>query len=151
MDNKNNPYLASTEGPQATRSMLQQGAMETASEHPRPPKASSTRLARVFAFSYIPSIVVAISVVPVWIYILTMNAPLRQRRTNGPDIVELAFILITTLPSAVTCMFFTCCYCFLTTSGQKPKIWPAVVFGTLSGLLFNAFTAISVIEYCFDW
>jgi len=34
---------------------------------------------------------------------------------------------------------------------QDRKIWPALLFGALAGLIFNAMTAISAIEHFFDW
>ncbi len=104
------------------------------------------RMLLIFTSSYIPSLVSAISTVSIWLYIMIMM-PSPPRRTNGPDTVEVAFLFITALPSVVTCLSFSWCYCLFQRTKDRTAIWPAIVFGIMSGLLFNAFTAFSLLSY----
>lgn len=108
------------------------------------------RLNRLFAYSYIVSLVVGISVVVVLVCIMIMASP-KTQFPNRPDILQLVFVFITTLPSVFTCLIFSLVYSSICSKTAKPAIWPAFVFGTLSGLLFNALTALKVIEHFFQW
>jgi hypothetical protein len=151
MDNKNNPYLAPQSDPLASTSNREQNANAATGSVTSPGIPLNMRLVRVFTYSYIPSLVVAIAVVPAWIILLIKATPAQFRRTRGPDILELIFIFATTLPSVLTCLAFSCCYCTLRRKTERPSIWPALVFGILSGLVFNGITSITVIEYFFKW
>ncbi len=150
MDNKTNPYLA----PQGNSFISTQTNEQNTREATNAPHSSgipvTMRLARVFASCYIPSLVVAIAVVATWIFLLIIATPPRLRR-SGPDFLELIFIFATTLPNVLTCLAFSCCYCTLRRQTQKPTVWPAIVFGILSGLTFNGITTIAVIEHFFSW
>lgn len=108
---------------------------------------------QVFAYSYCTSLLVAFTAVVIWIFVLFNDSsiPQSQRRTGPPDIVELFFLVITTLPSFLTCLLFSFSYCAAFMVPAKRKVWPAVLFGAISGLVFNAMTAIMVIEHFFDW
>ena len=108
---------------------------------------------RVFVWSYCTSLVVAVAVVVTWLLVVFSDSsvPPSQRRTSPPDIVELIFLVITTLPSVFTCLLFSFGYCSVAKVPEKRRLWPAVVFGAVSGLVFNAMTAIWVIEHLFEW
>ena len=119
--------------------------------------ASKTRTSltpkQVFTYSYCTSLPVAFTVVVIWLFVVFNDSsiPRSQRRTSPPDIVELIFLVIATLPSVLTCLLFSFSYCAVFKVPEKRKVWPAVLFGAISGLVFNAMTAISVIEYFFEW
>ena len=119
------------------------------------PSPSSRRLqpVQIFACAYFSSLAVAAAVVVIWLIVVFNDAsiPPTQRRTRPPDVVELLFLFAATLPSVVTCACFSFLYCLLVKINQKRKLWPAVLFGIFSGLVFNAMNAITVIEYFFDW
>jgi len=102
---------------------------------------------RVFIVSYVTSLVVAVTVVAVWLYVMFVDST----RTRLPDILEVVFLIVTTLPSVVTCSLFSLCYCSIVKVRAKRKMWPAVLFGAISGLIFNAMTGITVIESLFEW
>ena len=108
---------------------------------------------KVFTYSYFTSLPVAVTVVVIWLFVMFNDSaiPPSQRRTSPPDIVEWIFLIITTLPSVLTCLLFSFSYCAVFRVAEKRRLWPAVLFGAISGLLFNAMTAIWVIEYFFDW
>lgn len=109
------------------------------------------KLFSTFRYAYFTSLAVGIAVVPVWLLMLIRAAPAGLRRTRPPDIVELLFVLFSTLPSVLTCMAFSVCYCSVSQLRERRRIWPAITFGIFSGLTFNAITTIEVIEYFFDW
>jgi len=108
---------------------------------------------RIFTYSYITSLAVAFTVVVIWLVVLFnySSLPQSQLRTSPPDILELVFLCVTTLPSVLTCLLFGFCYCCVFKIPEERKLWPAVLFGALSGFIFNAMTAITVIEHFFDW
>ncbi len=106
---------------------------------------------KVFNYSYFTSLAVAITVVPIWLFVLFSSTPPGQRRTSPPDVLEMVFILLTTLPSFFSCLAFSIVYCFIVRMHTELKIWPAVLFGAISGFAFNAMTAIAAIERFFDW
>ena len=109
------------------------------------------RFGRVFTYSYCTSLVVAFTVVVIWLVVLFNSTYSAHRRTGPPDIVELLFLFVTTTPSILTCLCFSLCYCSIVQQPENPKIWPAILIGVLSGLIFNAMNAITLIEYFFDW
>lgn len=109
------------------------------------------KISRVFRYSYFTSLVVAFTVVPIWVMAMFLATPPEQRRTRPPDVLELMFIVVTTLPSLLTCLAFSAAYCLIFRTPDQPWLWPAMLFGTLSGLAFNAMTGITVIEYFFQW
>ena len=146
VNTENNPYLAPCSDPDNIPDQKTGVKPEPISGKP-----AFIRLAHIFAYSYIPSFVVSLSVVPAWIWLLIMATPPQFRRTRGPDIVELLFILAATLPNVLTCLAFSWCYCAFHRHKQTSKAWPAVVFGILSGLVFNGITFITVFEYFFKW
>ena len=119
--------------------------------------ASKTRAAltpkQVFKYSYCTSLPVAFTVVVIWLFVVFNDSsiPQSQRRTRPPGIVESIFLVITTLPSVLTCMLFSFSYCAVFSVPETRKVWPAVLFGAISGLVFNAMTAIWAIEYFFEW
>ena len=100
-----------------------------------------------FRYAYFTSLAVGIAVVPVWLLMLIRASPGGLR---PPDITESLFVLFSTLPSVLTCMAFSVCYCCVSQSRERRRIWPAITFGIFSGLTFNAITTIEVIEYFFD-
>lgn len=104
-----------------------------------------------FTLAYLTSLFVGIAVVLVWLLFLIRAATAGVRRTRPPDVAELLFILLSTVPSILTCMAFSVCYCHVFRVSETRRIWPAITFGIFSGLTFNAMTAIEVIEYFFDW
>ena len=108
---------------------------------------------QIFKYSYCVSLPVAFTVVVIWLFVVFNDSsiPQSQRRTSPPDIVELVFLVITTLPSILTCRLFSFGYCAVFKVHEARKLWPAVLFGAVSGLVFNAMTAIWVIEYFFEW
>lgn len=120
-----------------------------------PPLQTPTALTskRVFLYSYCTSLVVALAVVVIWVSIVLndTSVPDSQRRTTPPDIVELVFLFITTLPSVPTCLIFSLWYCWVIRIPAKRRTWPALLVGAISGAIFNALTAIRTIEYFFDW
>jgi hypothetical protein len=151
MENKDNPYQTPERGPLSSTPNRAQNAGEPTDSLSSSVSPFTKRLVRVFTYSYMPSLIVAIAVVPAWILLLIRATPAQLRRTRGPDIVELIFIFATTLPSVLTCLAFSWCYCTLCRKKERPTIWPAIVFGILSGLVFNGITSITVIEYFFNW
>jgi uncharacterized BrkB/YihY/UPF0761 family membrane protein len=117
------------------------------------PSRTALNPKRVFVYSYITSLAVAFIVVVIWLVVLFnySSLPQSQLRTSPPDILELVFLCVTTLPSVLACLLFRFCYCSVFKIPEERKLWPAVLFGALSGLVFNAMTAIMVIEHFFDW
>ena len=97
---------------------------------------------RVFRYSCGTSLAVAI-VVPIFLMVLLWAKPI--------DVLEVAFVFLSTAPSVFTCLIFSVCYCHAVRSREDCKIWPAVLFGVFSALIFNAVTAITVIEHFFSW
>ncbi|HBV62246.1 MAG TPA: hypothetical protein DEF45_04410 [Rhodopirellula sp.] len=146
VDTENNPYSAPC-------SVSASSPEQKTGVKPEPTNGNPAflRLGHIFAYSYIPSFVVSLAVVPAWIWLLISATPPQFRRTRGPEIVELIFILATTLPNVLTCLAFQWCYCVLRRTKKRPNAWPAVVFGILSGLVFNGITSITVLEYFFKW
>lgn len=118
-----------------------------------PETRTTLRPNRVFIFSYCASLAIACTVVVLWLLVVFnySSVPPSQRRTSPPDIVEWIFLFIATLPSVLTCLLFSFLYCSVVKVPEKRKRWPAVLFGAISGLIFNAMTAIWVIEHLFDW
>ena len=118
-------------------------------------RISRVKLVRVFKYSYFTSVAVAFTVVPIWLVVLIRATPSGHRRTHLPDLLEVMFVFLSTLPSIITCLFFSICYCFIVRMHDEFKMWPAVffsvLFGVISGLIFNAMTAITVIMYFYDW
>ena len=114
---------------------------------------SALNLKRVVTYSYITSLAVAFTVVVIWLVVLFnySSLPQSQLRTSPPDILELVFLCVTTLPSVLTCLLFGFCYCCVFKIPEERKLWPAVLFGALSGFIFNAMTAITVVEHFFYW
>lgn len=131
METENNPYQPPTE---LSRSI---GSTEI----------SQSKIVRVFIYSYSTSFAVAFTVVAIWMLVLLKTKP-----TGSPDVLGVIIIFfVSTLPSVFTCLCFTLCYFALARRRGDLKMWPAALFGTLSGLIFNMMTAITVIEHLFDW
>ncbi len=150
MNNENNPYATPNREPSDSRFDGQANSGEMTDSANASWDPIGMRIMRAFAYSYITSLVVAVSLVVVWLYLMVVNMPQAQR-PSSPDILQSIFLFITTLPSVLTCFIFSLCYCSVCSKRPRPNIWPALVFGILSGMLFNAFTAICVIEYFFTW
>lgn len=150
MDTENNPYLTPNRGPSASTLGRKANSGEVTESANASWDPIGMRIMRVFVYSYITSLVVGVSVAVVGVIIMVMATPQAQN-PSSPDILQLIFVLITTLPSVFTCFIFSWCYSSLCWKQARPGTWPALVFGILSGMLFNAFTAISVIEYFFKW
>ena len=108
---------------------------------------------RVFFYSYCTSVAAAFTVVVIWLFFVfnDPSVPQSQRRTSSPDILEWIFLIVTTLPSIFTCLLFSLSYCSVFKLPENRKLWLAIVFGGLSGMLFNAMTAIWLIENAFEW
>lgn len=138
MSSENNPYQAPSTGP------TYDGSLAT------PPVL---RPGRAFRYSYFTSLAVALAIVPVWLVMLSRAAPPGQTRTRPPDVLETLFVFVTTLPSVLTCLCFSIAYCAIAKKYEIRRMWmwPAVLFGVVSGLMFNGMTAITVIEHLFDW
>jgi hypothetical protein len=132
--------------PYATASM---GIAQVAGSHAQKPITPI----RVLVYSYCTSVAATFTVVVIWLFVLLNDSsvPQSQRRTSPPDLVEWIFLFVTTLPSVFTCALFSLCYCSVFKLPEKRKLWPAVVFGGTSGMMFNAMTAIWLIENLFDW
>ena len=152
MENEKNPYEPPIHAEPAS---IPKPGTRPADKAPTSPNSADssarTHFFRVFLFSYVPSLVVGIAAVPAYLIPIMMAAPAGLRRTRPPELWELGLIFITTLPSILTCLGFSECYCKLCHTHAKAAVWPAVVFGILSGLFFNAVTSVSVIEYFFKW
>ena len=127
MASGNNPY----------RSPLDESTPVGFSE---PPQAQ--RFGRVFKYSYVASLPVAVGV-PTVLMAVFWDRP--------PGMVEVMFVFLSTVPSVFTCLIFSSCFCWLVRSRGDRKRWPAILFGVCSGLSFNAMTAITAIEYFFSW
>ena len=122
----------------------------TGTLHDRPPQTPrAPNPSRIFLCSYFTSLAVAISVVVIWLVVVFRAAG--STRTRPPEVLEVLFILAATLPSVLTCLCFCIAYCSIVPIDWSRKLWPAIVFGALSGLIFNAMNAITVIEHFFDW
>ncbi len=133
--------------------MLEENPYQS-SDLPRDGKShapGALKLGRVFTYSYCTSLVVAFTVVVIWFTVMFYSIPPANRRPVEPDIGREMFLFATTTPSILTCLCFSLCYCSIFQQGKNPKIWPAILFGVLSGLIFNPMTAITLIEYFFDW
>ena len=150
MDKENNPYSTPNREPSDSRFDGQANSGEVTDSTNASWDPIGMRVMRVFAYSYITSLVVGVSLVVVFLLLIVVATPQAQR-PSSPDILKLIFIFITTLPSVLTCFIFSWCYCSVCSKRPRPNIWPALVFGILSGMLFNAFTALIVIEYFFTW
>ena len=110
---------------------------------------SHTSRSRIFWCSYLASLTVAILVVAIWLVVEFQAAG--STRTRPPDVLEVLFLVLTTLPSVLTCLCFCISYCSFASMDWSRKLWPAILFGAISGLIFNAMNAITLIEYLFDW
>ena len=105
---------------------------------------------RIFMYSIITSIAVVLTVVSIWIAIMFSKQP--PNPDSMTPIPELAmFLMFFASPNFVTCICFTSIYSSKVPQKKNRKIWPGILFGALSGLIFNACTAITVIEQLFDW
>ena len=127
MANENNPYQSPPDEAKPIGSF----------EIPR-----SHQFGRVFGYSCGTSLAVGI-VVPIFLMVLLWAKPI--------DVLEVVFVFLSTAPSVFTCLIFSGCYCYAVRSREDCKIWPAVLFGVFSALIFNAVTAITVIEHFFSW
>ncbi|MDG2131403.1 MAG: hypothetical protein P8K08_25620 [Fuerstiella sp.] len=114
-----------------------------------PNRESTVTPIRMFKYSYFTSLAVALTVTIVWLAVLVNMTPPAQKRTDPPGVLETAFLIVTTLPSVLTCLGFSGAYCSIFRT--RRRIYPAVLFGVASGFVFNAMTAITVIESLFDW
>jgi hypothetical protein len=67
------------------------------------PSRTALNPKRVFVYSYITSLAVAFIVVVIWLVVLFnySSLPQSQLRTSPPDILELVFLCVTTLPSVL--------------------------------------------------
>jgi len=105
---------------------------------------------RIFIYSILTSIAVVLTVVSIWLAIMFSKQPLDLSRLA--PLSELAtFFMFFAMPYFATCLCFTGFYCSKVPQKKNRKIWPGMLFGALSGLIFNACTAITVIEQLFDW
>ena len=132
--------------------MLDDNPYQSPSDLPRDgksPAPGALKFGRVFMYSYCTSVVVAFTVAVIWLVVIHGIIPLPNREL--PDVAKLGFLFATTHPSILTCLCFSLCYCYIAQQHKNRKIWPAILFGLLSGLIFNALTAITFIEYFFDW
>lgn len=127
MTGENNPYQSP---PDEAKPI---GSLEISRAH---------QFGRVFGYSCGTSLAVAI-VVPIFLMVLLWAKPI--------DVLEVVFVFFSAVPSVFTCLVFSGCYCYAVRSRDNRKIWPAVLFGLLSALTFNAVTAITVIQYFFSW
>ena len=115
-------------------------------------RTSRARAARVFKYSSFVSLAVA-SAVGFAVFLgvgkvsPTPPAPL--------DPLKVIFIFSAALPNLFACWLYGISYCLFTRTKKSPKLWIAVIssllFGLISGLIFNALSAITIIEYLFDW
>lgn len=107
------------------------------------------KFGRVFIYSYGTSVVVAFIVAFIWITLVHGIIPGVSQETPFP--AQLRTLFAATHPSILTCLFFSLCFCYMSKRNTNPKLWPAILFGLMSGLIFNVLTAITLIEYFFDW
>ena len=103
----------------------------------------------VFLWSYGTSLCVGISVAVIWLVVVHGVIPLPGKQTR--EIARWGFLFSATLPSMLTSLCFSFCYCFVVRGRRAFSIWPAVLFGGMSGLAFNAITAIAFIESVSHW
>lgn len=111
--------------------------------------ATGAAFGRVFVCSYGTSVVVAFAVASSWLAVVHDVIPGVGRET--PDVAKFRTLFAATTPSILTCLCFSFCYGFIFERLKNRKIWPAILFGLLSGLIFNVMTAITFIEHFFDW
>ena len=104
MDNEKNPYSTPTNA--ASVSTLEGNQKSGAVIGPVPPFRDPVgmRLNRLFAYSYMLSLVVGISVAVAWVCLMIMASPQAQM-PSSPDILQLAFVFITTLPAFLPVLY----------------------------------------------
>lgn len=107
------------------------------------------RFGRVFIYSYGTSVVVAFMAAFIWLTVVHGIVPGVSRET--PDVARLGTLFAATTPSILTCLLFSLRFCSTAKRNNNPGSWPVILFGLLSGLIFNVMTAMTLIEYCFDW
>lgn len=110
---------------------------------------------REFIYSSVTSLVVAFRVVSIGRVKIFRDKPINLDRLELLDELVIFFIF-TAKPSLVTSLCFRICYSFMVPVRKDREMGlrccsVAVLFGALSGLMFNAFTAITVIEHLYDW
>jgi hypothetical protein len=113
------------------------------------PATGAPKFGPVFMYSYGTSVVVAFTVAFIWLTVVHGVVPGVSRET--PDVAKLGTLFAATTPSILTCLFFSLCYWSIVKRHKNPTIWPAILFGLLSGSIFNVMTEIMLIEYFFDW
>ena len=107
------------------------------------------KFGRVFVYSYGTSVVAGFMVAFIWLTVVHGIVPGVSRET--PDVARLGTMFAATTPSILTCLLFSHCWCSILKRTKNRNIWFAIPFGLLSGLIFNVMTAITLIEYFFDW
>ena len=115
-------------------------------------RTSRATTARVFKYSSFASLAVASAVgfaVFLGVGKVSPNPPAPL------DPLRVLFIFSAALPNLFACWLYGISYCLFTRKKESPKLWLTVVlsllFGVISGLIFNALSAITIIEYLFDW
>lgn len=108
--------------------------------------------ARVFKYSCFASLAVASAV---GFAVFLGVGKVSPTRPAPLDPLKVIFIFSAALPNLFACWLYGIIYCLFTRTKESPKLWLAVVlsllFGVISGLIFNALSAITIIEYLFDW
>ena len=104
---------------------------------------------RVFISAYGTSLVIAFTVASAWLTVVHGIIPGITQQT--PDVAKLGTLFVATIPSILTCACYSLWYCSVDERNKNLKFWPAILFGFLSGLIFNMMTEITLIEYLFDW
>ena len=115
-------------------------------------RTSRATSARVFKYSSFASLAVASAVgfaVFLGVGKVSPNPPAPL------DPLKVIFIISAALPNLFACWLYSISYCFLVRMKDGLKLWLEVIlsllFGVISGLIFNALSAITIIEYLFDW
>lgn len=107
---------------------------------------------RIFKYSCFTSLVVAGAV---GLYSFGVVGKLSPNPPAPLDPLKVIFIFSAALPNLFACWLYSMSFCLLTQTKESQKLWLEVIlsllFGVISGLIFNAFSAITIIEYLFDW
>jgi len=104
---------------------------------------------RIFMYSIVTSIAVVLTVVSIWVAIMFSKRHLALDQL-APIPKRAMFFMFFATPNFATCLCFTDFYSSKVPQKKNRKIWHSMLFGALSGLIFDACTAITVIEQLFD-
>jgi hypothetical protein len=113
------------------------------------PESKGLKFAWIFLSSYGTSVAVAFLVTYVWLTLV--HGVALGFGPGTPDVAQLGTLMAATIPSILTSLCFGVFYCWMVPQPENRKRWPAILFGLLSGSVFNVLTAITLIESLLDW